>query len=209
MDPFWKINKDYTELYSRFGDSPKSVMIPKDNQALRYESISKHIPKNKKMSYLDYGSGLGHQKLYFDKAGFDELQYVGVEVNASFLEHSKANVIGAEFMSYKDFHSSEETFDMSGVVGTFNIMYEIEQQQWEFVVKEVTDLWNKTKKTMFLNFMSTVVDFQQEGAYHQELGELYSFIAKSMSRKVMIDSTYLPYEYTVIVCREENCVHAS
>ncbi len=208
-DPFGEINASYTSLFEEFGDSANSVMIPKDNQELRFRSIANHISKEETLSYLDYGSGLGHQYSFFVQNGYNRIRYHGVEINSDFIEFSTAKYDGARFLSHKNFHQSKQTYDVTGAIGTFNLLYRTDQDPWDFVRSEIEFLWEKTNKSMFINFMSTSVDYVQPGAYHQDLGVLYNYVTQNLTRKISIDSSYLPYEFTLVACRKENCVHTS
>lgn len=195
------VNKQYTKLFEKFGDSPKSVMIPKDNQHLRFNSIAKFLDPEVKMSYLDYGCGLAHQLDYFHKHGFNNLDYTGVEINNDFIIHSQKKYPASTFLNREDFIQSSTKFDYIGVVGTFNLIYSTKEKQKAFVFEEMRRLWQRTDKILFINFMSTVVDYIQENAYHQEIGELYSFVSRELSRKIIIESDYLPFEYTVVIIK--------
>ena len=195
------VNEQYTELFRQFGDSPKSVMIPKDNQNLRFNSIAKFLDPKVKMSYLDYGCGLAHQLDYFNNYGFTDLDYIGVEINNDFLNHNQKKHPESKFLNREDFIQSLTKFDYIGVIGTFNLIYSTKEEQKSFVFEEMTRLWQRTDKILFINFMSTVVDYVQENAYHQELGELYSFVSRELSRKIIIISDYLPFEYTIAIIK--------
>jgi hypothetical protein len=201
MYQFDSINKIYSALFRQHGDSSQSVMIPKNNQSIRYASISSNISKSRSFSYLDYGCGLAHQKKFFDHNGYTNLSYSGVDVNDDFIKFCNETYPDSNFTHYDDFWANPETYDYVGAVGTFGLVSVSEQDHWSFVKMEILKLWSITKKSLFLNFMSNQVDFMQDGAYHQDLGLLYEFVCKNISRVVRVDSSYLPYEYTFIIER--------
>ena len=97
MDLYESINQKYSRLFREHGDSAKSVMIPKNNQEVRFNSIAARIPKNRNLSYLDYGCGLGHQMKYFNKLEYKSLTYSGVEINPDFLKFCRTNYSGVDF----------------------------------------------------------------------------------------------------------------
>lgn len=198
---FGDMNKAYSSAFRRYGDSSASVMIPKDNQVLRFSSISRFLPRDVPFSYLDFGCGLGHQYEHFRREGFDQIEFTGGEVNDDFLEHCRAKHTGAKFLSRDELFGQFTGFDFVGAVGAFNLVYSPQIDHQQFVFEEVRRLWGITRRGLFLNFMSTVVDYQQQGAFHQDLGSLYSFIGSSLSRRIFVDSGYLPYEYTMAVFR--------
>ncbi len=198
---FYTVNQQYSALFERFGDSSSSVMIPKDNQAVRYKGIESFLPTTLEYSLLDYGCGLAHFLKYLRSAGHTHLKYTGVDINEKFLDHCKTNFPEDQFIDRESFFEDKSTFDYVVEVGTFNLLYSSEYDHQKLVWEEIARLWEKTRVALFLNFMSTAVDYQQTGAFHQDLGDLYAFISKRISRKIFVDSTYLPFEYTLSVWR--------
>jgi hypothetical protein len=51
--------------------------------------------------------------------------------------------------------------------------------------------------------MSDYVDFKQKEAYHQNELELISFITKKLSKRFLLDKSYMPYEFTIIIYKNE------
>ena len=198
---FAKSNEAYSALFRAHGDSSSAVMIPKGNQDLRYASIGKLLPRSGSFTYLDYGVGLGHQYDYFLRSGWTRIAFTGVDVNGDFLAHCKEKFPQATFMTRQEFLVEPKQFEFVGVVGTFNLIYSSAEEQQALVFEEICNLWRSTRIALFLNFMSTAVDYRQVGAHHQDVGLLYNFVASTISRKIKIDSSYLPYEFTMAIFR--------
>lgn len=198
---FSGVNSLYTNLYSQHGDSPESVMIPRDNQSVRYDAVSKLLPNGSRFSFLDYGCGLGHQKRYFMENGFKNVEYTGVDINPEFLEFCRRTYPDSSFLSRDDFLLASDGYDYVSFIGTFNLLYTEETDHEDFIFSELASLWKSTRRAMFMNFMSTAVDFTQEGSHHQDLGSLYEFVANNLSRRILVESRFLPYEYLLIAER--------
>jgi hypothetical protein len=198
---FEGLNSTYSEWLRKYGDSSAAVGIPKDNQGIRFDSISRHIPVNEAGSYADYGCGLAHQLTYFRAKGYQNLSYTGVEVNLDFLKACEEKYPRDSFLTRDNFFGSDNQYDYVGAVGVFNLIYVNDSHQIEFVKEEISKLWAKTNKVLFLNFMTNDVDFKQVSAYHQDLSDLYLFARKNFSKSLFIDSTYLPYEFTIGIFR--------
>lgn len=198
---FEGLNSTYSQWLREYGDSSAAVGIPKDNQSLRFDSISRHIHVNETGSYADYGCGLAHQLTYFRGTGYRNLSYTGVEVNPDFLKACVEKYPRDSFLTRDDFLHSDNQYDYVGAVGVFNLIYTDEPHQIEFVKEEISKLWGKTKKILFLNFMTNDVDFKQVSAYHQDLSDLYLFARKNLSKSLFIDNSYLPYEFTMGIFR--------
>jgi hypothetical protein len=202
MDLFDRVNKGYSEAFRKYGNTAAAVQIPKNNQAVRFESVLNFLPESNQrtLSIADFGCGLAHLNDYLDTNLEIPFHYTGVEINPDFLEFNKKKNPLSKFLERNEFFSNNERYDVIISIGTFNIIYaENETNHKNFVYSEILKLWEKTDSLLHLNFMSTVVDYSQTGAYHQDLGDLYSFICHNMSRKLIIDSCYLPYEFSAIV----------
>jgi SAM-dependent methyltransferase len=204
MDLFERVNQSYSEAFEKFGDSAAAVQIPKNNQAVRFESVLNFLPEPnlKALSIADFGCGLAHLNSYLVEKLERPFHYTGVEINPDFLEFNKKKYVSSNFVERDEFFSNHERYDVITSIGTFNIVYaDDESKHKDFIYTEIIKLWEKTNSLLHLNFMSTVVDYSQTGAYHQDVGELYSFICRNMSRELFIDSSYLPYEFSAIIRR--------
>jgi len=202
---FDEINVSYSKAFEKFGDTSSSVMIPKNNQYLRFDSVISFLPKKNHLKIIDYGCGLAHFYEHLIANWPYEFEYIGVDINKEFLDHNKTKYKEATFVERDKFLLMKNKFDFVVCIGTFNLKYKknnFENQQ--FVFQEIQKIWDKTQKSLYVNFMSTVVDFQQENAYHQDVGSIYKFFCARLTRNVVIDSTYLPYEFSIVGNRKEN-----
>lgn len=205
MELFDRVNRSYSEAFKKFGDSAAAVQIPKNNQASRFESVIDFLPEphGNPLSIADFGCGLGHLNEYLVEKLDSPFQYTGVEINTDFINFNKTKYCSSKFVERDIFFDSSLKYDVIVSIGTFNIIYgENESEHKDFVYSEIMKLWEKTNAVMHLNFMSSVVDFTQKGAYHQDLGDLYTFLCKKISRNIIIDSSYLPYEFSAIVRKD-------
>jgi SAM-dependent methyltransferase len=204
MHLFDRVNEGYSEAFRKYGDSAAAVQIPKDNQAVRFESVINFLPEPtvERLSIADFGCGLGHLNNYLCKEFERPFHYTGVEINLDFLEYNKKKFVSSNFVERDVFFLNNEKYDVITSIGTFNIIYAGDEAEHKnFVYAEIMRLWEKTSYLLHLNFMSSIVDYSQQGAYHQDVGELYAFICKNMSRKLIIDSSYLPYEFSAVVSK--------
>ena len=202
MELFNRVNQSYSDAFEKFGDSAAAVQIPKNNQASRFKSVIDFLPESNgnPISIADFGCGLAHLNGYLAETLDRPFQYTGVEINADFINFNKTKYSSSNFVERDIFFDSNVKYDVIASIGTFNIIYgEDESEHKDFVYSEIMKLWEKTKAVMHLNFMSSVVDYTQLGAYHQDVGELYTFLCKNISRNITIDSSYLPYEFSAIV----------
>ena len=202
---FERINQGYLDTFKKFGDSAAAVQIPRDNQSVRFESVVRFLQDSDQqvLSIADFGCGLGHLNEYLKKNFKGNFHYTGIDINQDFLDYNKSKQTEANFLEREEFFSSPDNYDIITSVGTFNGLYEDDSlKHKEFVYSEIAELWRKTRISLHINFMSTVVDFVQVGAYHQDVGELYDFVCRNISRKLLVDSLYLPYEFSIIIWKD-------
>ena len=199
---FEEINRLYKKAFDENGNSASAVLIPRDNQYLRFQSFINFLPQQIELSIIDYGCGLAHLNTYLITHLPYRFRYVGVDINEDFLSENRKIHANSDFYSRDVFFQNSNRADFIVSIGTFNLKYkEDPTANKNFVFSEINRLWEKVDAGLYLNFMSTVVDFQQAGAYHQDLGEVYEYCCKNLSRKIMIDSNYLPYEYSIIILK--------
>ena len=55
---------------------------------------------------------------------------------------------------------------------------------------------------MSVDFMTDDVDYQSAGSYHQNVGEIYRFARRELGKRVIVDHSYLPYEYSLTVFKD-------
>ena len=67
-------------------------------------------------------------------------------------------------------------------------------------------LFNKTNRYLAINLLNKDVDFIQKGSYHQDVMELYYYAVKNLSKRVVIDQSYMPYEFTIIIYKDQTII---
>jgi SAM-dependent methyltransferase len=193
----------YKEAFEKHGNSPASVLWPKGRQDDRFNALTREINKSKGFSVLDFGCGLAHLKEYFDAKFEVPIKYTGVDLLPEFLQTAIGKFMDANFMSPEELFSSVECYDYVLASGTFNILYEAQKSAHRDIVFQMMEsLFNKTNIFLSVNFMTDKVDFEQKGAYHQSVTELYEFVTRSLSNRFIIDKSYMPYEYTITIWKD-------
>jgi len=198
-----KIIKEYRKAFLNHGDSPKSVMWPKGRQEERFEALLRFIPKENHFSILDYGCGLAHLIEYLEKK-FKNFDYAGCDIVNDFIVHNSKKFKQGTF-----FNSTNQkislNYDYTVVSGAFNILYfEDEVEHKNVVFETIKMLFKQTNKILSINFMTDQVDFKSPNAYHQNVKELYDFCYENITKRLNIDQTYMPYEFTItLFCDQE------
>lgn len=203
MEQTSRIIEEYSKSFQTHGDSPKSVMWPKGRQEERFNALLRFVPKENHFSILDYGCGLAHLIEYLEK-NFKEFDYTGCDIVDDFITHNSNKYKQSTFFnSIKQKINSN--YEYTVVSGAFNILYvENEVEHKRVVYDTIKMLFRHTNKILSINFMTDQVDFKSPNAYHQNVKEIYDFCFKNITKRLNIDQTYLPYEFTItLFCDQE------
>jgi len=199
--------KIYKEAFAEYGDSEKSVLWPKGKQKERFEALCQNIHKND-FSILDFGCGTAELYNYLNKK-FDLFEYTGVDIVEDFIFFSKEKYAlpNAEFSKIDDVTDVKDNYDFIVASGTFNTLF-VDSYGEHFKILQHTlfHLFNKTNRYLAINLLNKDVDFIQKGSYHQDVMELYYYAVKNLSKRVVIDQSYMPYEFTIIIYKDQTII---
>ena len=194
----------YETAFSKHGDSPESVLWPKGRQDIRFHALTKNIAEKAGFSVLDFGCGLAHMKPYID-GRFEDVSYSGVDMLKVFVDESKSKYPDAVFHHLEFPAQLSESYDYVLSSGAFNALYTPDPKEHRDIVFGILDeLFAKTNVYLSINFMSDAVDFQQENSYHQNVTELQEHVSEKLSRRLVIDLSYMPYEFTMTIWKEQD-----
>jgi trans-aconitate methyltransferase len=189
------VKKQYQDAYNRHGNSLDAVFIPKGRQLERFSSLMTYV-KKESFSILDYGCGLGQMANYINQQ-FPKAHYLGVDIVEDFISENNATYDFGRFEIIRDCYDITEYYDVITAAGVFNLLYvqDIKQHQ-QIVYDNLSHLFSKTNDVLSVNFMTDQVDFIQEGAFHQNVNDLYEFAKSKLTKRVALDESYMPYEFT-------------
>jgi len=200
------IREAYRAAYRENGDSPKSVLWPKGRQDLRFKALTNHIAKDTRVSILDFGCGLAHLRDYLHQQSF-AFSYTGADIVPEFIEANRAKFPDDRFLLIKDASDIKDSFDHVVISGTFNMLYfEEREKHRDYIFDALAHLFDKTHHCLSVNFMTDQVDFVQGGAYHQNMAELHNFVSGKLSRRLLIDQSYMPYEYSITIWKDASII---
>jgi trans-aconitate methyltransferase len=197
------VKKQYQDAYNRYGNSLDAVFIPKGRQQERFSSLMTYV-KKESFSILDYGCGLGQMANYINQQ-FPKAHYHGVDIIEDFISENNAKYDFGRFEIIRNCYDIKENYDVITAAGVFNLLYvqDIKQHQ-QIVYDNLIHLFSKTIDILSVNFMTDQVDFIQEGAFHQNISELYDFAKSKLTKRVAVDESYMPYEFTFHFFKDQN-----
>lgn len=197
------LKKQYKEAFNKYGYSEKSVFWPKGRQNERFEALTRLINK-KKFSILDFGCGLGHMFDYLNRNFEGNFKYQGLDIVEDFITQNKLMHPTIDFQLINHYSDVKNNFDYILISGVFNMSYfDNLQKHKNFVYEILEELFKKTDVCLSVNFMTDQVDFIQKGAYHQNIEELLSFIKLKLSKRYVLDCSYMPFEFTITVFKDQ------
>lgn len=190
--------EQYKESFEKYGDSELSLMWSKSGHNERLESLTNNLNLDNS-TILDYGCGLAHLKEFIAKK-YNDFCYTGVDIVQEFIlyNNSKYNNNQLKFNLINDYNDIEEKYDYIFISGVFNVLIKNNfQEQFNYVKIILEYLFEKTNICLSMNFMSDDVDFINEDSYHQNINELYDFVSKTLSKRLILDRSTMPYEFTM------------
>jgi len=200
-DSFKKIKKMYEDAYKEHGDSPSSLLTPKGKNEIRFEALKPFLKNGK--SILDYGCGLGYL-LPFIQSQKGDIDYHGVDIIPDFINANKLKYPHGKFSLITETEFIKKNYDIVFSSGVFNLKnYEDDSASRNYAFEKIKDLFEITKEVFVCDFLSKLVDFEQEGAQHFSIDEISNFCSKNLSKRFQIRHDLLPYEFTLVVWKED------
>ena len=191
----------YQKAFDEHGPTVSALFFPKGRQDERFTSLCQRLPAND-FSLLDYGCGFG------DLCGFLQrhylnFSYTGVDLVPEFIAEASQRYPIAKFSTIVSPTEIVENFDYVLAAGVFNLLYNNDPKIHQTLVFETLSLlFKRANKALMINFMTDRVDFQQPGSYHQNVIELYTFASQNLSPRLLLDQSYMPYEYSLLIFKD-------
>ena len=195
----------YEDAFRRHGDSPGAVLWPKGRQEERFKALTRHIGQQENFSVLDYGCGLAHLKPFLD-ARYRNVAYTGADAVEVFIDANRRKYPDATFHHVQSPADVEGDYDYIVSSGAFNILYTPHDPaaHRDMVYRIVEQLFERTRVYLSINMMTDVVDFRQPDTYHQNVPDLYRFAFDKWSRRMVLDQSYMPYEFTLTLWKDQD-----
>lgn len=196
------IAQHYRDALAMHGDTPAAVLWPKGRQDLRFDALTRHLP-HADFSLLDYGCGLAHLRSYLDQR-FERFHYTGIDMLPEFVAIARVKHPNADFSVAAASSEISSNYDHIVMSGVFNMLYtDDESAHRQLVWDYLESLFARARRSMAVNFMTDQVDFRQPGAFHLDPRELLEFARHRLSRRLLVDQSYMPFEYTMVLWKDD------
>ncbi|HNW25907.1 MAG TPA: class I SAM-dependent methyltransferase [Candidatus Gastranaerophilaceae bacterium] len=193
----------YNQAIEKYGDASGAVLLnDQQSQYFRFHELTKNFDFNSdKKTILDVGCGNAELYKYLNFQGFRG-KYVGVDINEKLLKQAKSRFKNIEVYKKDIMKENIDTnFDYMVISGLFNLNC---GQSLDWIFEFLSKLFVHCNEILAFNLISTYVNFQNKEMFYVEPEKMFSFCVQHLSRRVTLAHNNLPYNYTVLVHKNEN-----
>jgi SAM-dependent methyltransferase len=164
------------------------------------------VPAPGPVTLLDFGCGLSHLYGYILRHSTRGIQYSGLDLSEQMLERCRRRYPEVPYYQV-DVLAPEAPplppFDYIVMNGIFTYLGAIPQEEkFAYLRALVTRVFSLATKGVAFNVMSKQVEWERDDLFHVPLDPLLTFLAREVSRHVVIRHDYGLYEYTVYVYKQ-------
>jgi SAM-dependent methyltransferase len=198
------IIEHYETCLALHGDSNLGVDWPnKQDAEKRYRVMLEVVKENTVgLTLLDFGCGASHLYPYLQNSRFVGLEYHGLDASQAFCDLSTTKYPQNKYVCVDVLAEPDKmlVFDYVIMNGVFTEKRDLTfDEMLEYFKQVLQVVFPKVRLGLAFNVMSKAVNWEREDLFHLSLDLLMSFLAKELSRHVVIRNDYGLYEYTVYV----------
>lgn len=194
----------YEQRFLQFGRDPRTLGWGKGGrQEIRFSVLSAEALKNPTCSVLDIGCGFADLFSYLTRKGWSGT-YTGVELSPMLISEAKKTAPSARFIlgDITDVKDQIPKHDYVIACGVCN--HRLENQDTKtYVMEFIKNCFELSKTCLCMDFMSSFVDFEAEGAWHTDPRWLL-LETRALSRRVSIRADYMPYEFAMFLYKNDD-----
>jgi SAM-dependent methyltransferase len=201
-----KLIELYNEEFEKHGDSSASLFDPKNRSHERFNAVKRMMHRvlgdsvHNQVSILDYGCGLGHLENYLEHNFSVPFLYYGADINKNFITFKNQTSKKNYFELSQDFLSVNSDYDFIIAINVFNIItFSTVEIHQNYVQECMKYLFSKSNIGCYFSFLSPNVDFKQNNAFHPNISDMLNFCQQSLSRRIVLDHAFLPFEFGIFV----------
>lgn len=191
----------YNERFKNFGYSPRTLGWGKVKQDIRFDVLTSSYNCSDK-TILDIGCGFGDLNKTLSKK-FQNYNYIGCDLCKNLIEEGKKHFPNSKFY-IGDFLTLDinENIDWAVASGTFNHIFE-HGDNYEFIKDVMIKTFDMVNDGFAFDFISDKVDYKDEHLFYSSPEKVLSY-AYELSRNVILRSDYVPFEFSLIVFKDDS-----
>jgi len=188
----------------QYGDTPQGVGWFRGDGDVRHRVMLDVIrPSGSPASLLDFGCGASHLLDFIRKHGIPGIEYRGLDLSQSFLALSRRKYPSVPYCAIDVLDPASEPLapvDYVVMNGVFTYKGNLTQAaMFDYLKRLVLTVFPSCRRGLALNVMSKQVEWERDDLFHLSIDELVGFLAREVSRHVVIRHDYGLYEYTAYV----------
>jgi SAM-dependent methyltransferase len=201
-----KITEFYKKRFNEFGHHEASLGWTKGKQFIRFYALTKNF-QLAHTSILDVGCGFGDFINFSKKFSLNYSAYCGVDLVEEFIEigqkqfgnDPRNSFIAGDFFE----HNSQHDFVIgSGVFGQKTA--QSDDENYVFVERLIKKALDCANQGIAFDFISDKVDYRtSDNDFHASPSRILD-IAYKYSKNVMLDNSIMPFEFTLIIYKNQN-----
>jgi len=195
----------YEKCFEEHGDSCLGVDWPNASDLKNRFDIMLQVNRDSRAAtVLDFGCGNALLYSHLQDINTENIDYVGVDISKKFIDFCKTKHPDVQFHCIDiTTHNLEVQFDYAICNGTFTEKLDLTfDEMFEFFSKSISVLFEKARRGIAFNLMSSHVDYERADLFHVPHDLLARYIVENLSRHYVIRNDYGLYEYTVYVYKE-------
>lgn len=191
----------YEERLRRHGRSPEALGWGKiSKQDVRFAVLAAAALAHPHWSVLDVGCGFADLYDFLSARGWHG-SYTGIDVVPGLLETARARHPALTLHEGDITSSSFGTHDLVVASGIANGRLTYGDNN-DYTSSVLTAMVAHARHVVAMDFLSTYVDFQRPEAWHTDPAWALAF-GKTLSGRVMLRHDYLPYEFALVIYRNQ------
>jgi SAM-dependent methyltransferase len=199
---------DYVDRYERrlreHGHSPETLGWGKlAREHVRFAVMADVVREVGAASVLDVGCGFAD---LFDYLVQEEWtgRYTGIDIVPGLLaaarrRHPTLDLHEADVATFQPANASG--FDVVVASGVFNARLRSGDNR-EHIARSVERMFALCRRAICVDFLSTYVDFEQPDAWHTDPAWAFA-LGRGLSKRLRLRHDYLPFEFALIVYRDD------
>jgi SAM-dependent methyltransferase len=199
---------EYVQRYEKrlreFGYSPETLgWGVHGRQGVRFSVLAELALREPQSSVLDVGCGFCDLYEFLQQRGWRG-RYTGIDIvpgllNVARQRHASLDVREVDITEKS---TSLDRYDFVIASGAFNAKLSAGDNQ-AHIELALQRMYQCCGHAVCIDFLSSHVDFQKEGAFHTDPGWVIS-AAKRFTRRISLRHDYMPYEFSIFLFRDDS-----
>jgi SAM-dependent methyltransferase len=168
---------------------------------LRFAQFMRLLPREERVSVVDYGCGYGALASYLDEAGVD-FDYMGYDVSHEMVAAARQIHGDRSGWSFTTSRDELPRADVAIASGVFNVRVGAESDRWrEYTLEVISELATLSRRGVGFNMLTSYSDPERmtDRLYYGDPCFYFDWCKRNLSCHVVLLYDYGLYEFTILV----------